>query len=694
MSDASGFLPTNPPLAENNSLPGTDFLVRRITDLGNEVDRLRAERAEQNERLHCLEVAPIGLLAIDRDGAIAEANHHARELISLASDDSAATLREVFGDADQEIVNLLDGETNLCTLGDVPIQVTRCGSVEPGQDGVAGNYAYYWLKLAADNDVDESTDAASATDEESLRIETAMQLSDSGLWDVTVSPTDWLSDEFQSWFSESLYRSLGLDPTQMPLSLTALLERVHAADRAATCTAFRRLFEGHSPLREHFCRLQRRDGRYQRFACSGMEVARTDDSVRIIGVLRVLPRENHPRGSVAAKVQATLEMESQQSAARMREDLYEHAPDMIISVCASTGKILDCNQTVCEKTGFSKAELLGRPVIEMYSPSCWGTAKLASDAFRENGHVENIDLEVRKKEGGVIVVNVNVSAIRAPDNTILATRAVWRDMTEIRNLERAQRKRETELAQVMRIATLGELATGIAHEVNQPLASIAAYAAGIVRRMEMTAAEEEIQTAVHRIRDEAERAGAIIRRMREFVRQGEARIETVHFAQLVEGVLPLLPAVQPIIDVQLADGDTLFPCDPIQIQQVLLNLLKNADDAIRLAPPENPQILLQVRSRTEHIEVRVSDNAATEFTANQEEFFDSFFTTKQDGIGLGLPLSRSFVEAHGGKLWFERNPHGGASFVFTIPRETATGAPDDSADPHALLTSPVSETES
>jgi PAS domain S-box-containing protein len=445
----------------------------------------------------------------------------------------------------------------------------------------------------------------------------------------------------------------------------AILERVHAADRAATYTAFRNMFEGTVPL-DHRCRLQRRDGRFEWFEFVATEIERKHVSVRVIGILRPTKCPQHAGGSVADHVQAMIQSESAKSA-RLREDLYEHAPDMIISVCAGTGKILDCNQTICEKTGFSRAELVGRPVIEMYSPSCWSQAKDASEAFLRTGHIENINLEVRRKGGGVIEVNVNVSAIRAANGMITATRAVWRDVTEIRNDEREQRQKETKLAHVMRIATLGELATGIAHEVNQPLASIAAFASGILHLFGNYEPSDEIANAVVKIRDEADRAGAIIRRMREFVRQGGARIELVAIKDLIQGIVPLLYTGGRRIHVKISCVEVCVPCDPIQIQQVLLNLIKNADDAITAAPPAVPEIEVQVRERTDFVEVRVIDNAATDFSTNSDKFFESFFTTKSDGIGLGLPLSRSFIEAHGGKLWFEPNPKGGASFLFTIP---------------------------
>lgn len=673
------------------SLPGTEFLVRRLSDLTGEVHRLRDERSQQavpSVRVSdCLEHAPVACFSLDSQGQFQFGNRRldkclGSELIFDGSAVSSANagsndFNAIFGNATfcESLLQLVDGQCQESVTPDGRrFNITRASTaLDPSQTST------YWLEALkghsdshSDDDsnihvngVAEHGDSPLPAATDAARLEHGLRLADAGLWDVTVSATDWLSDGGVTWFSPSLFDLLNLNKNQLPQSLVALLERVHAADRAVTYTAFRQMFSGTSSL-DHRCRIQHRDGRYQWFRFSSTELERKHNSVRVIGLLRADDSQQQHLGYIASHVRATIQSAAEKSS-RLREDLYEHAPDMIISVCATTGIILDCNQTICEKTNFSKAELVGRPVIEMYSPSCWSQAKAATDAFLQTGHIENINLEVRRKGGGVIEVNVNVSAIRAADGTITATRAVWRDVTEIRNDEREQRQKETKLAHVMRIATLGELATGIAHEVNQPLASIAAYASGVLRRLEAQQPTEEISNAVVKIRDEADRAGAIIRRMREFVRQGGARIEIVELRELIDGIIPLLHAGEGKLHIQVACDEIQLLCDPIQIQQVLLNLIKNADDAIAGAPPQTPEIKIQVRELTDCVEVRVIDNARTNFSLPSDKFFESFFTTKSDGIGLGLPLSRSFIEAHGGKLWFEKNPKGGASFVFTIP---------------------------
>lgn len=661
MPESPGFQVTDPAIGfDVAALPGTEFLARRLADVTGELDRLRDERTKQAALTvrvpDCLENAPVGVFALDSQAQFRFGNSRLFEWFAT-TDLEGDKFSDALGDPvlGLTLLQMVDGESvEIDSKEARRFKITRASAaLDPSQTSV------FWLeKMPSIGEVSKPSVEART---DNLRLEHGLNLADAGLWDVTVSAADWLSEGGITWFSRSLFDALGLNENQLPQSLVALLERVHAADRASTYTAFRQMFEGAKPL-NHRCRFQHRDGRYQWFEVSAIELERKHASVRVIGLLQRDDSQQQHVGTVAAHVQATLQSES----ARLK-DLYEHAPDMIISVCAATGKILDCNQTICEKTGFAKAELLGRPVIEMYSPSCWSRAKEASDAFLRAGHIENINLEVRRKGGGTIEVNVNVSAIRSSDGTITATRAVWRDVTEIRNHEREQREKETKLAHVMRIATLGELATGIAHEVNQPLASIAAFACGILHRFGAHDPTDEIANAVVKIRDEADRAGAIIRRMREFVRQGGARIEVVELRSLIHGIVPLLHAGGGKIHIQVTCSELQLHCDPIQIQQVLLNLIKNADDAIASAPPETPELTIQVRERADCVEIRVSDNARSEFPADSEKFFESFFTTKSDGIGLGLPLSRSFIEAHGGKLWCEANPKGGASFVFTIP---------------------------
>jgi PAS domain S-box-containing protein len=640
---------------------GTEFLARRVSSMGGEIDQLRRELADRDDHLQRLtdqlNQSPVGWIHVKATGEVEWSN---RTFLSWAE-----SVPEIADPLPQEGANTEDAYTIDSLRENETFEFKRRSTDSNGTATYSVERRKKWSDAAP---------TPTGGSRRSERIETLLKLTGSCLWEAKVPVGDWLSENGSFAFKGDLPVELGFNKTTQPGNLNSLIERVHPADRAATCSAFHQLFDGPDEL-ECRCRLQSRDGRYHWLAFRANRGIYDHGNIRVTGVVQsavVSSFRTAGRTNVAETFAKSgdSKVESAAVGENRKADLFENAPDMILSVCAESGKILDCNATACDKTGFSKTELVGRPVIEMYSPACWTRAREASNNFLHTGHVENIHLSVRRKGGGVLEVSVNVSAIRGHDGKIIASRAVWRDVTKVRNSEREQRQKEHELAHVMRVATLGELATGMAHELNQPLASISAFASGVLVRIDKSRTEPDqaIKDAVKQIRDEADRAAAIIRRLRAFVRKGESKIEDITLQNLVANISILLDANDVPVELHLGCSSKLVRCDSIQIHQVLMNLVKNASDALFADPPTTPVIEIQAVERSGWMEIHVCDNANREFTADQaEKIFDSFYTTKTDGVGLGLPLSRSFIEAMGGQLWAEPNSSCGAKFIFTIP---------------------------
>lgn len=249
------------------------------------------------------------------------------------------------------------------------------------------------------------------------------------------------------------------------------------------------------------------------------------------------------------------------------------------------------------------------------------------------------------------------------------------DITEQVRVEDQLRSLQDELTHLARLVTLGEMASGIAHELNQPLTAIAAYAvaAGAALAAVSDADRTSCQSLLEKIEVQAQRAGEIIRRIRQMSRGAPSRQQRVDANLLARDVLALLAPDFRLGRIQvvtaLAVDLPAVSADPIQIQQVLVNLLRNAVDALNVSSSAERQIELATGSRREAgaVWIRVRDTGAGLSPAAQASLFEAFRTTKPTGLGLGLAISRRIVEAHNGQIWHETPPEGGAAFTFTLP---------------------------
>ncbi len=260
------------------------------------------------------------------------------------------------------------------------------------------------------------------------------------------------------------------------------------------------------------------------------------------------------------------------------------------------------------------------------------------------------------------------------DKDFLGLMAQWiGNDIERKWVEEQTRQRQAELAHVARLSTLGEMASGIAHELNQPLTAIASYASGCVRRLECGQDDRQaLAEVLARIAAQAERAGEMILRLREFVRKGESRRSLVDVNPLIRDVVGLLGAEAKRTDVgiqlELADDLPRVWADGIQIEQVIVNLIRNGLEAISSTGNGMRRLTVQTAAYgAERVEVTVRDTGKGLSPDAIEHLFTPFYSTKLEGIGMGLSISHSIIEAHEGRLWAVSNPDGGATFQFTLP---------------------------
>ncbi|MEM1167016.1 MAG: ATP-binding protein [Planctomycetota bacterium] len=250
------------------------------------------------------------------------------------------------------------------------------------------------------------------------------------------------------------------------------------------------------------------------------------------------------------------------------------------------------------------------------------------------------------------------------------------NITEAKLIEEELRASQSQLAHLVRLGTMGELAAGIAHELNQPLSAIANYASGSTRRIdaEPGSATPEIASALVEVASQAERAGQIIRRLRNFVRRTEPHAAEIHLPDAVKEAVGLLESDARVRGVSIemsVDGDHLYVSgDAIQLQQVLLNLVRNAVEAIDTDDQRTHGHVAVHLSQHEfhHVLIEVLDDGPGLPEGFVERVFEPFFTTKSSGLGLGLSLSTSIIDAHGGSLRCRNRAEGGAAFQIRLPR--------------------------
>jgi PAS domain S-box-containing protein len=246
------------------------------------------------------------------------------------------------------------------------------------------------------------------------------------------------------------------------------------------------------------------------------------------------------------------------------------------------------------------------------------------------------------------------------------------DLSERRRAEELAHMHQVELAHISRVATMGEIATGIAHELNQPLTAISNYAESCAQALASGApgAEDKLPEWIERIATNTHRAAEMIRRLRTFTRKSEPRRSTVDVRELVEEVIDLVEPETRMQEVRVCTDSRVVvhaTVDRVQIQQVLVNLLRNAYEAMAANPPHERQVTIAVQPRDGKAEVSVEDAGEGIAPENLYRVFDAFFTSKPNGVGIGLAISRSIVEDHGGRLWVQPNRERGVTFRFTLP---------------------------
>jgi PAS domain S-box-containing protein len=350
-----------------------------------------------------------------------------------------------------------------------------------------------------------------------------------------------------------------------------------------------------------------------------------------------------------------------------------------ILIVDSRGRIVDANQAFLDIVGYAREDLVsGRLRWRDLTPAEWRDADDRALAdLKAAGTVQPREKEYFRKDGSRVPVLVGATAFGDGQDEGVA---FVLDLTERKHAEGALRDAQTNLAHVMRITTLGELTASISHEVSQPLAAVVNAAAACQRWLGGTTPNlDEARRAVEWITKEANRASEVIRRVRALANKTDIEKAPLDVNDLVREAIALvqreLTSHLVLLRMEFAPALPMIPGDRVQLQQVIINLVMNGIEAMQSVTDRPRELMIQSgQDETQQVLVSVTDCGVGISAENADRLFNAFFTTKSSGMGMGLSICRSIMEAHGGRLWATTNVPHGATFQFTLPVNADTAS--------------------
>ena len=446
-------------------------------------------------------------------------------------------------------------------------------------------------------------------------------------------------------------------------------EGVHPDDLARCLKTYTNAFNARREFTMEY-HLRRHDGEYRWLLCQGVPRVGPDAAFR---------------GYIGTAIDITERKRSAEALEKERSflrQLLDIDPNFIFAKDRE-GRFTLANKAVADAYGTTVENLIGktdadfnsnRDEIEFFQRLDLEVIDTLQERFIPEERLTDVHGKVR----WVQTVKRPIRALDGSGTQVLgaSTDITWRKEAEIQLQEQ-----RSELAHVARVSIMGELAASLAHELNQPLTAILSNAQAALRFMSgKPAALEEVREILQDIVKDNSRAGEVIRRMRALVKKEKLEFASLDLASLMRDVVMLVhtDAIVQNVRISLELDGNLPPVrgDRVQIQQVVLNILLNAFDAMKACPASDRQVTVRTLAQGAHlIEVAVSDCGSGLSSDKLDKIFQPFYTTKGDGLGMGLSICRSIIEAHGGRLWAENNRDVGATFFFTVPVEKAAADP-------------------
>ena len=364
--------------------------------------------------------------------------------------------------------------------------------------------------------------------------------------------------------------------------------------------------------------------------------------------------------------------------------LFQQAADSVVLVDPDTLVLTQFNDIAHRNLGYTRDEFAALKMQDLEVLESPPDVKAHAERIRKQGQ-DTYETKLRARDGEPRDFLMKIRTVSVSGQNYLF--GIWHDITDRRRTEAAIRQHREELAHVARLAMLGEMAAGLAHEVNQPLSAIVGYADGCLTGLETDSlTRDDVNTVLKKVSDLGQRAGAIIHRLRTLVTKRTPQRAAINVNETIRQVLALIVSDlrQSQVELQMHLSDDLPPvlADSIQIQQVALNIVRNSLDAMSQANAGDTRILTVRTSApgNQVVRVDVRDTGPGFPAAQLARVFEPFLTTKPGGLGMGLSISRSLVEANGGELWLADNSADGATFSFALPIDSGHAKDESGQD--------------
>jgi PAS domain S-box-containing protein len=518
-----------------------------------------------------------------------------------------------------------------------------------GENGQVAEY------FGTATDVTERKRAEEALRQSEAYLAEAQRLSHTGSWALDASTREY------SYWSDEMFRIFGADPhAGIPIRET-MGRRIHPEDASRATAGFEK---------------------------SLREKVDTSDEYRFVlpdGTVKHIQSIRHPvlndAGDVVQLVGTFVDITERKAAEEaLRESemrfrtFVDHAADALLVYDLEQRTVVDVNRSACESLGYTRQELIGKTQLDFHLNSYQAEvesvierAAAGETVFDRHWH--------RRKDGSAFPVEVHTSLVSYGGRRFLLK--VARDISDRVQAEEQRdrlRQLEADLAHIDRVSILGELAASIAHEVNQPLSGIVSSGSACLRWLARDVPDlEEARDAARRIVRDGKRAGEIIARIRALTKKAVASTEKLNLNETIRQVLALVgdEAKRNTVVIQTRFGDEVFPVlgDQVQLQQVVLNLAMNAIEAMSKVSDRPRELVITTRNiDPDQVQVTVEDSGMGIDPQMIDKIFDSFYTTKAGGMGMGLSISRSILQAHGGRLWATSKTGLGTVFRFTLPK--------------------------
>jgi PAS domain S-box-containing protein len=468
---------------------------------------------------------------------------------------------------------------------------------------------------------------------------------------------DWSA----TFISENIKEQFGYEPHQF-LEDGFWATRIHPDDRQRVLTQLSVLIE--NDFHTHEYRFLHKDGSY-RWVLDEVRLIRDEGGkpVECIGYWTDITKRK--------KAEEALLVERDKA-----QGYLDIAGVMLIAINSEQAVKL-INKRGCKILGYKEEEIIGKNWFDNFVPE--RSRDEVEKVFQrlmagEAEPVEYYENSVITKSGEEKIIAWHNTVLKNEQGDTVGTLSSAQDITEFKQIERREREHQAELAHFSRLSTIGEMSSALAHELNQPLCAIASSAKAALRMMKSGDWDSnELLEAMEEAGAQAERAGKIIHRTTKLVRKKEPHRSRVNIENIIDEVITLVEheALLREITIHLVEPSEKLPmleADAIQIEQVLLNLLRNSFEAMDNIKGSRHQVTIGVSmGEDDTVQVAISDTGEGLPAENIDMVFEHFFTTKSEGLGMGLSISRSIIEAHGGRIWAEHNPAGGATFRFTLP---------------------------